>query len=77
MDVPTIAERLHYHTSGYPFLICKLCRNIVDKILPKEPHRKNWTLDDIESAVQILLKEDNVNFDSLIKNLRNHKDLYQ
>ena len=35
MDIPAIAERLYYHTSGYPFLVSKLCKNIAEKILPK------------------------------------------
>ncbi|MGB0932511.1 MAG: GxxExxY protein, partial [Chitinophagales bacterium] len=33
-------------------------------------------LQEIEEAVQILLLENNTNFDSLIKNLENHEDLY-
>ncbi len=75
MDVPAIAERLHYHTAGYPFLVSKLCKNIADKILPQRED-KQWTSDDVERSVQLLLLENNTNFDSLIKNLENHKDLY-
>ena len=76
MDIPAIAERLHYHTSGYPFLVTKLCKIIAEKILKKEPNRKYWTLDDVETSVQIMLDDDNTNFDSLTKNLENHSDLY-
>ncbi|MEM9886929.1 MAG: AAA family ATPase [Bacteroidota bacterium] len=76
MDIPAIAERLHYHTSGYPFLICKICKNIVNYILPKRSDQKHWTLEDVEASVQILLKEVNTNFDSVFANLENHSDLY-
>ena len=80
MDIPAIAERLHYHTSGYPFLVSKLCKTIAEDILPKRDNtsdfNRNWTLDDVEESVQLLLTEENTNFDSLIKNLENHKDLY-
>lgn len=77
MDASTIAQRLYYHTSGYPFLVSKLCKNIAEKILPNKPksQEQKWTLADIEASVQLLLKENNTNFDSLIGNIENHKDL--
>jgi hypothetical protein len=76
MDIPAIAERLYYHTSGYPFLISKLCKNIVEDILPKKENKNEWKLDDVEASVQLFLLENNTNFDDLIKNLENHQDLY-
>jgi hypothetical protein len=76
MDFEAIAERLYYHTSGYPFLISKLCKNIAEKILPTKENKNTWTLDDVEASVQLLLKENNTNFDSLIKNLENNESLY-
>jgi hypothetical protein len=75
MDITAVAKQLYYHTSGYPFLVSKLCKNIAEKILPKT-NKTIWTLDDIDASVQLLLKEDNTNFDSLIKNLENNRDLY-
>lgn len=33
-------------------------------------------LAEVEESVQILLNKNNTNFDSLIKNLENHQDLY-
>lgn len=75
MDIRAIAERLYYYTSGYPFLVTRLCKIIAEDMLPGRPE-KSWSLSDVEEAVQWLLKEDNTNFDSLIKNLENHPDLY-
>ena len=77
MDFEAISERLYYHTSGYPFLISKLCKNIAEKVLPKKENKTVWTLEDVEASVQLLLKENNTNFDSLIKNLENNQDLYK
>ncbi len=78
MDIPKIAQRLYYYTSGYPFLVSKLCKDIVDEILITKPQnqRNQWTIADVEASVRLLLKENNTNFDSLIGNLENHKDLY-
>jgi hypothetical protein len=76
MNFEEIAEKLYFYTSGYPFLISKLCKTIAEEILPKKIDKSHWTLEDLEKSVQLLLKENNTNFDSLIKNLENNKDLY-
>ncbi|MDZ7878179.1 MAG: AAA family ATPase [Saprospiraceae bacterium] len=75
MNTKSIADCLFYHTSGYPFLVSKLCKTIAENILP-EREEQTWTLEDIEESVRLILKEKNTNFDSLIKNLENNKDLY-
>ena len=75
IGLPIIAERLYYYTSGYPFLVSKLCKIIAETILPQSG-KTTWTLVEVERAVQLLLKENNTNFDSLIKNLENNQDLY-
>jgi len=66
------AEKLHYLTSGYPFLVSRLCKIIDEEIQPVE----QWDLSDIDTAANILLKEDNTNFQSLVKNLENNQTLY-
>lgn len=73
--VTPIAEKLYYYTNGYPFLVSRLCQIIDEKIVGTV--KRSWTLDDIEQAVQIILKEANTLFDDLIKNLENNKDLYR
>jgi hypothetical protein len=72
MDSQLIAERLFYYTSGYPFLVSKLCK-MLDEDIAKNGE---WTSDDVEVAVKELVKESNTNFDSLIKNLENNQELY-
>jgi hypothetical protein len=76
MDTQQIADRLFYHTSGYPFLVSKLCKMFDETYLP-EKEKQEWTIDDVDIAVRQLLKESNTNFDSLIKNLENNQELYR
>jgi hypothetical protein len=75
LDAPTVAERLFYYTSGYPFLVSKLCKTIDEQILPAKT-TTNWAPEDVERAASMIVKENNTNFDSLIKNLENNPDLY-
>ena len=83
MDTKLVAERLFYYTSGYPFLVSKLCKNIAEDILPqKMVHpdtigaEQTWSFEDIEASVALLMNENNTNFDSLIKSLENDRNLY-
>ncbi len=76
MNVEQIAERLYFHTAGYPFLVSRLCQIVVEDILPQKENQK-WDLEDIEKAIQSIQNEVNTNFESLIKNLENHEDLYE
>ncbi len=76
LDVHLIAERLFYYTSGYPFLVSKLCK-IFDEILLPEKSDKTWTLDDIDQTVRLAVRETNTNFESLVKNLEGNPDLYE
>jgi len=76
IDIEEMAKQLYYHTSGYPFLVSKLCKTMAEKLVPKKAAR-TWTQTDLAEAIRLLLRENNTNFDSLIKNLENNKDLYQ
>lgn len=74
MDIDKLSEELHFFTSGYPFLVSRLCQIVDEKIY--EFDKKPWTIKDIHKAVKIILEEKNTLFDSLIKNLENNKELY-
>ncbi len=75
MDIDAIAASIFYYTSGYPFLVSKICKIIDEEILPGG-NKDNWTQNDVEKAINLLLKEKNTNFENLVKNLENNKDLY-
>ncbi len=72
MNTQAIAERIFYYTSGYPFLVSKLCK-MLDEDFNKHDE---WNAEDIDFAVKQLVKESNTNFDSLVKNLENNRELY-
>ncbi len=75
MNIGGVADRLYFYTSGYPFLVSALCKIIAEKLTSKKV-KKVWSLEDIESAVKLLLREPNTNFESLIKNLEINSNLY-
>jgi hypothetical protein len=76
LDPLSFAGKIFYYTSGYPFLVSKLCKVIDEDVLPQRME-KEWYLEDIDRAVQLTLKEDNTNFESLIKNMENNSELYE
>ncbi|MBB6716148.1 GxxExxY protein [Clostridium gasigenes] len=72
MDTKLFADRLYYYTSGYPFLVSRLCQIIDEDILEI---KSNWTLDLLEKALKQLFKESNTLFEDLFKNIENNQDL--
>jgi len=70
MDIPDISVEIYSYTSGYPFMVSRICQ-CIDETLSK-----NWTTEGVQNAVKIILAEKNVLFDDLLKNLENNKDLY-
>ncbi|WP_035571189.1 AAA-like domain-containing protein [Halonatronum saccharophilum] len=76
MDIPQIASRIYYYTSGYPYLVSKVAK-VIDEDILSDKEKKKWELKDIERAVKKILEEDSVNFESLIKNLENNKELHR
>lgn len=78
MDVPAIAEKLYYYTSGYPYLVSKLCKFIDETILPDRPE-PDWSVSDVDAAFALIARESysTTLFDSLAKNLENDPELYE
>ena len=50
MDIPAIAEKLYYYTSGYPYLVSKLCKFIDEAILPARANQ-DWSVADVGRRV--------------------------
>ncbi|MBR1390730.1 MAG: AAA-like domain-containing protein [Lachnospiraceae bacterium] len=71
MDVERMSRELYFYTSGYPFLVSRLCKWI------DEDGDKKWTVDNLRTAEKELLKCRNTLFDDLIKNIENNGDLKQ
>jgi hypothetical protein len=68
MDIAALSERLYYYTSGYPFLVSRLCKTIDEQPL-------EWTVQGVDDAATALLKSDNTLFDDLIKNVEYNEAL--
>ncbi|MFW6001688.1 MAG: AAA-like domain-containing protein [Halanaerobium sp.] len=73
LDPEYFAEKMHYYTSGHPFLVSKLAEIIAEEILTD--NESSWKEQYLEQAVKIILEKDLPNFDTLIKNIENNSDL--
>jgi hypothetical protein len=69
IDVTAISEEIYNYTSGYPFLISRICQCIDEEL------GRDWTTEGIQRAIKILLTESNTLFDDMFKNLENNKEL--
>ncbi len=78
MDTGLTAEKIYYYTSGYPYLVSKLCKFVDEDVLPQKQDNR-WELSDLEAAFKLLTYGGYTNtlFDSLIKHLENDPELYQ
>ena len=70
MNIKEMSKKIYEFTSGYPYIITKICQLIYENKL-------NWTEDGLKVAVNKLIKEGNTLFDDLVKNLENDSKLYE
>lgn len=68
MHILEISEEIYEYTSGYPFLVSRICQ-IIDDL------NYNWTKKGVQDAVKNLLEEKNTLFDDMSKNLENYEEL--
>lgn len=78
MNVEEMADLLYQYTSGYPFLVSRLCK-LMDETLPGTegfPDKASaWTREGFLAAEKILLVENNPLFGSLTNKLIEHPKL--
>lgn len=78
MDVKEISGLIYDYTSGYPFLVSRICKLVDEKIAGSQafPEKKAaWTKDGFLAAIQLLLKEKNTLFESLTNKLADYPEL--
>jgi hypothetical protein len=78
MDEEKIAELIYDYTSGYPFLVSRICKLMDENIAGSEGYadlNAVWTKAGVLEAVKILLSEKNTLFESLIGKLRDYPSL--
>lgn len=74
VDIKMLSKEIYKFTSGYPFLVSRICQIIDEELLDES--KREWTVADIQKAVKLLLDDKNTLFDDLIKNLENNPELY-
>ena len=78
MDLSAMSQLIYDYTSGYPFLVSKICQLIDERIAgsPGFPEKETaWTKEGFLAAVKLLLKEKNTLFDDMTKKLLDHPKL--
>ncbi|MCL2159592.1 MAG: AAA-like domain-containing protein, partial [Oscillospiraceae bacterium] len=70
IDIAEISEEIYAYTSGYPFLVSRICQCIDEEL------GKDWTVEGVREAMKILLAEKNTLFEDLFKNLENDRELH-
>ena len=78
MDIQKISGLLYSYTSGYPFLVSRLCKLMDEQIAgsPEFPDKRSaWTGEGFQAAVKLLLDEKNTLFESLMGKLQNYPEL--
>jgi hypothetical protein len=71
MDVDKMAELIYDYTSGYPFLVSRICRIISEKVKIDAP----WSKAGFLEAMKIILAEKNPLFESLINKLTDYQEI--
>lgn len=80
MNIFSMAQEIYAYTSGYPFLVSRLCK-IMDEFLPPKmqtlvaDHGSVWNREGLGEAVKELLTESNPLFDDMIKKLQDFPEL--
>lgn len=78
MNEKEMASLIYEYTSGYPYLVSKLCK-LIDENVSKIPsfvsEKSAWTRDGFHEAVRMLLSEKNTLFESLNGKLLDHPEL--
>ncbi len=77
MDNQAIAAYISSYTSGYPFLVSRICELIDTQLVPEKfsSLSEAWTKRGVDEAVKKILSEDNTLFDSLMGKLNNYPEL--
>ena len=73
IDTNMIAREIHDYTSGYPYLVSRLCQ-LLDEMYTAGMH-DSWTHAGILGAVRKLVRESNSLFEDMAKKVKDYPDL--
>ena len=69
MNISEIAREIRFYTSGYPYLVSRICLLIETKL------DKDWSLNGVQKAIKLILEENSTLFDDLFKKIEENVDL--
>jgi len=69
MNIPDIAKRIYFYTSGYPFLVSRICQHVHNKLA------KDWSEAGVQKAIKIITQQPSTLLDDLYNNIKNNQDL--
>ena len=78
MDIGEMAELIYDYTSGYPYLVSRICKLMDERVAGTAsfPDKASaWTRAGLQEAVKLLLGEPNTLFESLIGKLEDYPEL--
>lgn len=77
MNTKELAEYIREYTSGYPFLVSRICQMIDTALVPNtfDSYNAAWTIYGVDEAVKKILSEQNTLFESLMGKLTNYPEL--
>ncbi len=80
ISVEAVAKYIYDYTSGYPYLVSAICKQIDESTLfngeeKPEDAKKAWTKEGVDKAVGRLLSERIPLFDSMVKQLDQYRDM--
>ena len=76
MRIEETAKLLYAYTSGYPYLVSRLCKLMDERIGVKEESAGGaWTKECFLQAVRVILAEPNMLFESLLQKLKDDPEL--
>lgn len=78
MNIDEMAGLLYDYTSGYPFLVSRLCKLMDEEVCKEEIFQSGnavWTKDGFVEAVKLILSEQNTLFASLSEKLTSYPEL--
>lgn len=78
MNIEEMSGLIYDYTSGYPYLVSALCKNMDEKVIGTENYyerRAVWTKEGFMEAVKCILSEKSPLFESLINKLNDYPEL--
>lgn len=80
MDEAAVAHEIYAYTSGYPYLVSRICK-LLDEVISQaecfEDSIKVWSREGIDEAVKLVLDSKAPLFDSMTRQLYEHPDMKQ